>query len=253
MKTLAILLLAAIFSTNLLAGTRDPSTPDEKYIEYGSKFEYVVSLCGIYEDGGMFCGSAVAINKDWILTAAHVVKGSKHCGIHIKDCDVILADKVIPHEDFDGKFGKADIALCRLKKSFDLTFYPELYEKEDEVGKVCCMSGYGLTGTFHTGQSISDGKRRAGSNVIDYICQDLLICSPSKNNADRKTSLEFIICSGDSGGGLFIDGKLAGINSCVMTNGKAPNSKYGDEGGHTRVSKFLPWILKIIKENQPEE
>ena len=251
MKTLVMLLLLIISSTNLFAGTRDPHTPDEKYIEYGSKFEYILNLCGVYEDNSMFCGSAVAINKNWILTAAHVVKNAKHCGIHIKDYEVILIDKIIPHQDFNGEFGIADIALCKLKTQLNLDFYPSLYENNDEINKLCCMAGYGLTGTFNTGQIISDNRRRAGSNFIDKIHKDLLICSPSKNHLDKKTALEFIICSGDSGGGLFIDGKLAGINSCVITDKKngAPDSKYGTESGHTRVSKFLSWILENLKNN----
>jgi len=238
------IIIAITFSASLLAGTRDPSVPDEKYIEYGSKFHYVLSICGIYQDNTLFCASAVAISPRIILTAAHVVENSKHCGISINDSDVIIVDKVICHEDYDGEFGKADIAICYLSKDLDFKFYPELYDKDDEVGKLCCISGYGLTGTFKTGQSFSDGKKRAGSNTIDSIAKDLLICTPSKKTSLDRTSLEYIICSGDSGGGLFIDNKLAGINSCVMSIGKSPMSTYGDEAGHTRVSKFLQWILK---------
>jgi len=241
---LAALLMTIILSTNLLAGTRDPSVPDDKYIEYGKKFHYVVNICGIYEDNTLFCGSAVVISPRIILTAAHVVKNSKHCGIHIDNTKVILIDTVICHKDFSGNFGEADIAICSLSKDLDLTFYPDLYVDNDEVGKICCMAGYGLTGTFFTGQIISDGKKRAGSNKIDIVEKDLLICSPSKMGEHGRTTLEFMITSGDSGGGLFIDGKLAGINSCVLAVGKPPTSTYGEESGHTRVSKFAPWILE---------
>jgi hypothetical protein len=241
---LALMLLTIALSTQLLGGTRDPLTPDEKYLEYAKDFHYVVSICGIHEDNTLFCGSAVAISPRIILTAAHVVKNSKHCGIHINDSEIILIEDVMCHKDFDGKFGEADIAICRLSKDLELTFYPTLYTDNDEVGKLCCMAGYGSTGTFLTGQTISDGKRRAGSNRIDGIEKDLLLCSPSKTIERGRTSLEFIICSGDSGGGLFIDGKLAGINSCVFAVGKPPLSTYGEESGHTRISKFAPWILE---------
>lgn len=241
------ILITIILSASLFAGTRDPSTPDNKYVEYGSKFHYVLSICGIYEDNGLFCGSAVAISPRIILTAAHVVKNSKHCGISINDSDVIIVDKIICHKDFNGNFGEADIAICYLSENLKLDFYPSLYEKNDEIGKLCCISGHGLAGTFKTGQIMSDGKRRAGSNKIDSISKDLLICTPSDLRCVDRTSLEYIIASGDSGGGLFIDGKLAGINSCVMSVGKAPMSIYGDEAGHTRISKFLPWILENIK------
>jgi hypothetical protein len=63
-----------------------------------------------------------------------------------------------------------------------------------------------------------------------------------------KTSLEFLIASGDSGGGLFIDGKLAGINSCIMAVNGSPKSDYRTESGHTRISINLDWILENTKE-----
>jgi len=93
-----------------------------------------------------------------------------------------------------------------------------------------------------TGANNHDSKKRAGSNFIDRIEKDLLICSPSKRNDKNFTSLEFLIASGDSGGGLFIDTKLAGIHFCVMVTGKNPQSKYGEESGHTRISNFIEWI-----------
>lgn len=234
-------------STSLLAGTRNPSVADEKYIEYGSKFTSVLNICGLYNDGSMFCASAVAINPEWILTAAHVVKNSKHCGIHIDGHKVIICDEVIIHKDFESSFGVADIALCKLKENLELDFYPKLYEENNELGKVCSISGYGSSGTFETGLTFNDGKRRAGSNIVDSIVKDLLICTPSKNVTDKITSLEFIIGSGDSGGGLFIDGKLAGINSCTISSKRSPKSVYGDESGHTRINKYIPWILENIK------
>ena len=70
----------------------------------------------------------------------------------------------------------------------------------------------------------------------------MLVCSASVHSDKNITKMEFLIASGDSGGGLFIDNKLAGINSCVMAVDRSPQSKYNEESGHTRVSKFLGWI-----------
>ena len=93
---------------------------------------------------------------------------------------------------------------------------------------------------------MSDSKKRGGSNKVRYIDKHLLICDLT----DEYTPIEFLIASGDSGGGLFIDKKLAGINSCVMTVGKKPNSAYGSESGHTRISKHLQWITESIEANE---
>lgn len=222
-------------------GTIDPTVPDHKYIKYGEDFVYVGRLCGVYQDQSKFCASAVAIDDHHILTAAHVVKNSSCCFVFLNGKEFFLT-KVTIHKDFESKFGVADIAIGYSKDSFGLKFYPKLYDGEDEVGKICCISGYGVTGNFKTGAIISDNKKRAGSNKIDKIEEDMLICSPSFFRDSNRTSLEFMIASGDSGGGLFIDNKLAGINSCIMAIDRSPSSKYNEESGHTRIKKFLSWI-----------
>lgn len=228
-----------IFCLSVSAGTIDPNVSDSKYIDYGSKYKHIYKVCGLYEDDQPYCASCVILSDSWALTAAHVVKKSQVCIVK-EENNQYFVDNIICHKDFEeNNFGYYDIALLHIKNSFDLDFYPSLYTDTDEVGKLCAMSGYGLTGTFETGIKISDNKKRAGSNRIDKIDRHLLICSPSLSN---KTELEFLIGSGDSGGGLFIDGKLAGINSCVMADDKKPDSTYGDESGHTRISSFIDWI-----------
>jgi hypothetical protein len=152
----------------------------------------------------------------------------------------------IPHEEFgeDTEPGVHDIALCYSAQDFGLTFYPELHSEFDERGQICSISGYGITGTFETGFKVSDAKRRAGSNKIERYEKSVLICTPSSSN---RTSLEFLIAPGDSGGGLFIGNKLAGINSFISCDqGKIPNSAYGTESGHTRISLYYDWINKQI-------
>jgi hypothetical protein len=243
MKILSKILFVLMFFSTANGGTIDPSTPDSKYVEYGAKFHSVVKICGSYEDGKLFCASASVIDDHNFLTAAHVVKGSVVCFVTIEEVSFPIKHIVI-NKDFEheNSFGTGDIAIGYSEKPFGLKHYPALYEDKDEQGKLCSIAGYGLTGTFSSGIYKSDNKRRAGSNKIDHIEKDLLICSPSKRGEKDYTSLEFLIGSGDSGGGLFIDGKLAGINSCVMVAGRSPKSKYGEESGHTRISKFIEWI-----------
>ena len=251
MKLLSFLFLYFIVFLNCYAGTVDPNTPDSKYIEYGQKFNYVGSLCGSYDNGDLFCASAVAIDDHHILTAAHVVEGAKTCIFSLEEFPYKI-NTIIIHKDFGKKkhildLTKADIALCYSEKPFGLKFYPDLYETSDEQSKLACIAGYGFTGNFISGANTHDGIKRAGSNFIDTIRDDsLLICSPSKRNHKDFTSLEFFIASGDSGGGLFIDNKLAGINSCIMATKSNPKSGYNEESGHTRISKFIEWI----KENK---
>ena len=224
-------------------GSGDPNTADTKYLKYGEKFNCIGRVVGTYNDNKEFLASGVAIDSHHVLTAAHVVKNSKSCSFITDDGSVLCFEKVIYHKNFTEEvFGKYDIAICYTKEPIPLDSFPALYTGVDEIDKICYISGYGFYGTFQTGAVKSDGKRRAGSNIIDYIDKDLLICTPSKSTDDKFTELEFIIATGDSGGGLFIDGKLAGINSCVLAVDKKPNGSYTDEGGHTRISQYLDWI-----------
>jgi hypothetical protein len=235
-------LLLFLFSVVSYGGTIDPNTPDAKYTKYAEGFKCIGMLCGEYESGDLFCASAVAIDDYHILTAAHVVEKAKFCMVTLGDNSHCL-EKIIIHKNFEAvNYGVSDIAICYSKTPFKLKFYPSLYDSNDEESKLCSISGYGFTGTFVSGAIKHDLLQRAGSNFIDKIEKDLLICTPSKRTDKLYTSLEFLIASGDSGGGLFIDGKLAGINSCIIAINKSPSSKYGEEGGHTRVSKFIDWI-----------
>lgn len=234
-----------LYSYKLIAGTIDPNTTDEKYLTYGAKFQNVVKLCCYDKENRMCCGSAVIIDSHWILTAAHVVNEcNNHC-IYLKEQKYLL-DNVISHPDYKPTiFGYNDLALGYIVEDAGLDFYPDLYENQDESGKICSIAGYGITGNFVTGANISDGKKRAGSNIIDHIEKQVLICSPSRQGKN-KTELEFLISNGDSGGGLFIDKKLAGINSAIMCSDKKLDSSYGDESCHTRISVYRNWILETI-------
>lgn len=183
-----------------------------------------------------------------VLTAAHVVHEVVKGHIHINDRQIDILKFVVPEKFQHGDKLGSDIAICFLKADIGLEFYPQLYEKNDEISRVSSISGFGVYGTFASGGVKSDKKRRAGSNVIDSILEDLLIVTPG---GPRKTELEFCITPGDSGGGLFIDNKLAGINACVFHNSGEKNvtlGKYGHEGAHTRISVHRKWILQTIDE-----
>lgn len=245
MFRLLFLIFFILSGTQLgLAGTIDPNTPDSKHVEYGSKFHSVVKIC-CFDGKGLSCGSAVVISPNWIVTAAHVVEDCHSWSITVGD-EQYKIDKMIIHKEYKTEvFGYNDIALGHLEKEIKLEHYPELYEDSDEVGKICSMAGWGFTGTFNTGIERSDDKRRGGSNFIDRTERKILVCSPSKRN-EKTTELEYLIGSGDSGGGLFIGNKLAGIHSSVIGYDGKPNSTYTDESCHTRVSLFHDWIKETI-------
>lgn len=244
-KIIIPLLLVLILSSNLISGTIDPNTPDNKYIEYGKKFSYIGLILGQKNDDSHYSGSAVAAKDLIIITAAHLFYESKQAAVMINK-KLIPIKTIIVHNDYDyDKFGKYDIAVCLLSSTIGLEWYPELYEDIDESGKICSLAGFGATGNFIDGAKKSDGSKRAGSNMVDDVNDFLLFCSPSITF--NKTELEFLIASGDSGGGLFIGNKLAGIHSgTIETKKEKGKSKYGSISVHTRISSHKTWIEETI-------
>lgn len=244
--------LVASSGSPATAGTRDPETPDSKYVEFGKKFPFVRKIRAVERAPKdpkavhVFYGSAVMIRPHWVLTAAHVLLDVGQPTILGDELDPVEypLSHTISHPQFDdGRNGYYDIALCYSEKDLGLDFYPALYTEHDELGKDATVAGFGFQGTFHTGMVEQDGKRRAGSNKISSLERSVLVCDPSMH---QKTVLEFLITPGDSGGGLFIGNKLAGIHSFLMAVDGKPNGTYTDESAHTRVSLYADWVESQI-------
>lgn len=229
-----------------IAGTIDSRKDDDRHREYGDKFECVAKLvCRNVKTGREQTASCVIISPKCVVTAAHVVEGCDGWFVLLDDGSKHEITEIVPHPDFQQKrLGEGDLAVGRVQKPFSLDFYPALHGLKDEPGRVASIAGYGLTGTFQTGAVICDGKKRAGSNVIDRAERDLLICSVDSH---RRTELEFLISPGDSGGGLFLGSELAGINSFIMVAGRNPTSRLGEESAHTRISAHKDWIEEVIR------
>lgn len=245
-KILFLLLISIIYLVNgCFAGTIDPNTGDSHYIEYGSKFNYIGQIVGLTLDKQPYYASGVAYQDTIVITAAHVLSQTQDQIFFINNKKINFDTFVIHQKYRPENFGYYDIGIIKLQEPMRLDWYPNLYEDKNESGQICSLSGFGMTGTFNTGAIKSDSNKRAGSNIIDGIDRGMLVCTPSISN--KKTQLEFLIAPGDSGGGLFIGNKLAGIHSCIMANGHKAKADYRTESGHTRISDHIEWINKTIK------
>lgn len=232
-----------ICAAKAMAGTTDPNTPDSKYVEFGREFPGVVQIrnvvdCKKCEKKHSQIASAVLIQPNWALTAAHVVDNADEHVILIADKEYPLP-YVVKHKDYrDEVIGFHDIALVYSPQEFKTKHYP-LYRKADEVGKAVTIAGWGSYGTFTTGAKHIDARRRGGHNKLDGAEKAVLVCSPSVTG---RFPLEFGIAPGDSGGGMFIGDELAGINSFLMADDKTPDGTYGDQSAFTRVSMYADWV-----------
>ena len=242
--TIRLTLLAAIALT-LTGGTISPRVDDAKHVDYGSKFVHVARIrCEGQKNAdnpsGVCMASCVIVSPRHVLTAAHVVRGTEKWLVTAPDGKQRELSRMQSHPLYaKGQGGSNDLAIGTFREPIEMDWYPAIYAGEDESGKTASIAGYGMRGNFRDGITGSDGKRRAGSNVIDAATEDYLICSIS---GPPWTSLEFLICAGDSGGGLFLGNELAGINSCIMAEGRTPTATYGEESVHVRLSVHLEWI-----------
>lgn len=237
------------FAISSVAGTIDPKVPDSKYLSYGQRHKCVALIGGDMPSEGStarFKASAVVVRPNIVITAAHVIDGGKNMQITLDKQKSNVISVIHLKKWKRENVGPYDIAICLLDKDIKLDFYPKLYSKSDEIGKLCSISGYGITGTHKSGAIKKDYKKRAGSNIIDNkLFNGMLVCSLSSG---PRTTLEFLISHGDSGGGLFIDGKLAGINSSITCRkGAKLNSSYNNQSCHTRISTHKDWLEKAIK------
>lgn len=245
--TLFLTIFLLLSSAAINAGTMDPTVPESKYIEYGKKHECVVSMHTVkkMEDKTIRkgFGSAVIVSPTIVITAAHVVVGNDSAEIVLANGERIGIESYVFPKLFItlGMHSNShDIAVCRLKKSVDIDFYPKLYSEDDEKGKVCSVAGFGFSGKHNHRTLKNDRIKRAGSNIVDSVDDGILICSVGEG---VNTSLEFLINSGDSGGGLFIDKKLAAINPSIYRLGHHTTFNYSK---HVRISFHKAWIEGII-------
>ena len=248
---LSLIILLGL-SSPAISGTRDPRTSDSKHLAYGELHQCVVPVRGTAKYPDMkedetvnFFGSGVIVGSQTLITAAHVLNNSTESYIVVNGkTNKILGYAKLNGADQEKEVGPDDIAIALLADPVELDFYPKLYTKDDELGKLCSVAGCGMTGTWSTGTIKDDMKRRAGSNHVDKLLfKGMLVTSVETGPG---TTLEYLIGNGDSGGGLFIDKKLAGIHSCIFTGDGKLDSSFKDWAAHTRISTHAEWLQKMI-------
>jgi len=256
MKYLFKTLIISIFilSQFLYAGTFREDVSDQEVIDYGKKFFCIKKIVAVEEinekDKILGIGSCVILNKHWIITCAHLVQSNvDYIKIIIDNKEYCISKFIIHHTHNPDKF-IGDIALGYCEEGFGEDIKElQLYEKQIKIDDYCAIAGYGRYGSMLKGASVYDGKLRAGSNRISSFFQEDMVIIDGSNDS-TKTKYEFLPNVGDSGGGLFIEGKLAGITSLVMSTKPDPKSVYGDEGAFVQIYPYLEWIKKHVKKSK---
>ena len=230
MKYLSIILLALfIVTADASAVVIDKKYDDQRYIEYGEKFNNVLKI----ETGSTF-SSGVLLNNNWILTTKHSIE-------YKKDINIIFnGQSYNPIEIIKNK--NSDVALLKVEIP-EFKNKTELYIGDLKIDQECTIVGYGKTGDGQVGSIKYDFKKRAANNKIFGTMDDLVFC---KFDPTSNIELNGISAVGDSGGGLFLKtGELIGINSIVKSpSDNKPDSDFDDISGHVKMSSIYDWIIE---------
>jgi secreted trypsin-like serine protease len=252
------------------------------------------------EGASGYIASGTLISPEWVLTAGHVVGGTNNYGAGVSGMFFglgsvysgtgVTATDWIPFSGWSSSNGDVwagvDLGLVRLSQPITSVTPALLDFSTPLLGLLGTNVGYGRSGTGTSGMNSDAGVKRAGQNMIDarggmvtrmgsgtLLNLNGISSTVLFQDFDHPTNLvassmgsvtpvaqEYLIASGDSGGGLFIDvggaTKLVGVNSFLASlpyplDTTGTNADYGDLAGVVSVQSFENWIFTVTGVPEP--
>ena len=219
---------------------------DGKLIELGAKFPAVGQ---VLPDG---VGTLIA--PRWVLTTSHVAtlipKGE---GIFRLEGKEYRVAKVFmhPHSTIGpNEPPEIDMALLILGEEVKGITPLAIYKDTEEANQMVTIVGFGEGGDGKSKtRRRSDEKRRAVTNVVTEAGALRIHCKFDEPPAG--TDLEGVAVLGDGGAPALIKVGEAWLVAGVSSpHQEGTLGQYGAMNGFTRVSTFVAWIEKTMKDNQ---
>lgn len=281
MVTVGIYILpadGATLTANILAGGEldSPADTPSSRLDAAGDFPFVGALEA--SDGvSTYTGSAVALSRDWVITAGHnldlnddgLVDDSWSGILHLPGFGAFGIAESFVNPDYTGFANPAindDLALFRLTTSLPAEMsFPVLGSAA--VNDTITLVGFGRSGYGNYGYTsrASLTERRSGLNVIDSLDLDdegTGLAEVFRYDFDDPSSTgqpggslgndqETIIGPGDSGGAaLRREGDqwiLVGVNTFTEGFG----GRFGDTGGGILVKPYEAWIRETTEIPEP--
>lgn len=194
-------------------------------------------IVALYGSKGGFC-TATQISRNYVLTAAHCVKGGDTYTARIGSLNrtsggkVIAISSVKKHPKY--KTNKAyDIAVLKLKTPYTNTYArPAFAKKHLKLGQATLNFGWGSTKTDWSGPLPKNLKYSKGKNTTKWCNRPEHLCTIGSG----------AVAGGDSGGPLFVKsaatGKYILVGACALGH-KPATHKWAAYSSTVHNSKWI--------------
>ncbi|KAF7252536.1 Coagulation factor X isoform 1 [Varanus komodoensis] len=214
------------------------------------------------DNGDGFCGGTI-LSQIYVLTAAHcinqttikVLVGEVNTAMR-KSGTLHSVDKVYVHHKFVPETYDFDIALIKLREPIQFTenVIPACLPTADFANHVLMKQNHAIVSGF--GRIVEGGRVSPTLKVVKLPYVDRLTCKLSSNFPITENmfcagynTVAQDACQGDSGGPHVTEYKGTYFVSGIVSWGEGC-AKDGKYGVYTKVSKFINWIRKIMRQNR---